>query len=63
MNTVPFQEETFRVLAEFPFDSTRKCMSVLLQDEYSQRFFLYTKGADNVMLDKITFASGSSLKT
>ena len=55
--------ETFRVLAEFPFDSTRKCMSVLLQDEYSQRFFLYTKGADNVMLDKITFAAGSSLKT
>jgi magnesium-transporting ATPase (P-type) len=63
MNSVPFQEETFRVLAEFPFDSTRKCMSVLLQDEYTQRFYLYTKGADNVMLDKFTFAAGSSLKT
>ena len=63
MNTVPYQEETFRVLAEFPFDSIRKCMSVLLQDEFSQRFYLYTKGADNVMLDKISFADGSSLQT
>jgi phospholipid-transporting ATPase len=63
MNTVPYQEETFRVLAEFPFDSTRKCMSVLLQDEYSERFFLYTKGADNIMLDKISFVDESSLKT
>ena len=47
-------KETFKVVAEFPFDSTRKCMSVIVRDQY-MKYYLYTKGADNVMLDKMNF--------
>lgn len=47
--------ESFKVLAEFPFDSTRKCMSVLVKDDLTNQYYLYTKGADNIMLDKISF--------
>lgn len=41
-------------MAEFPFDSTRKCMSVIVRDQYL-KYFLFTKGADSVMLEKINF--------
>lgn len=44
----------FKVMAEFPFDSTRKCMSVIVRDQF-MKYFLLTKGADSVMLDKINF--------
>ena len=27
-------KEIFKVLAEFPFDSTRKCMSVIVRDQF-----------------------------
>ena len=47
-------KETYKVVAEFPFDSTRKCMSVIVRDQYLN-YFLLTKGADNVMMDKINF--------
>jgi magnesium-transporting ATPase (P-type) len=51
--------ETYKILAEFPFDSTRKCMSVIVMDEKSRIIYLYCKGADNVMLDKIMFRKES----
>ena len=57
-----YSEETYKILAEFPFDSTRKCMSVLLKDEQSEKYYLYTKGADNVMLEKMAFPTDSALK-
>lgn len=41
-------------MAEFPFDSTRKCMSVIVRDQYL-KYFLFSKGADSVMVDKINF--------
>lgn len=59
-NSAPNHEETFRVLAEFSFDSTRKCMSVLVMEEKSRNIYLYSKGADNVMLEKINFSKHSS---
>ncbi|KAF6036322.1 ATP10A [Bugula neritina] len=43
----------YEVLAVLPFDSVRKCMSVVLADERSGEIVLYTKGADNIIFDKI----------
>jgi phospholipid-transporting ATPase len=43
------QVETYQLLAEIPFDSTRKRMSVLLR-EPSGKVLLMCKGADNIML-------------
>lgn len=45
---------SFKILCEMPFDSTRKCMSIILRDASGQGY-LYTKGADNMMLPKINF--------
>jgi phospholipid-translocating ATPase len=50
------KEERYIKLAEFPFDSTRKCMSVIVRDCISKAVTIYTKGADNVMLEKIIFS-------
>jgi phospholipid-translocating ATPase len=53
------KEERYIKLAEFPFDSTRKCMSVIVRDCVSRAVTIYTKGADNVMLEKIIFTENS----
>jgi phospholipid-translocating ATPase len=50
------KEERYIKLAEFPFDSTRKCMSVIVRDCVSKAVTIYSKGADNVMLEKIIFS-------
>jgi phospholipid-translocating ATPase len=42
------------VEAEFPFDSTRKRMSLIVRDE-SENFILLCKGADTVMYDRIIY--------
>jgi magnesium-transporting ATPase (P-type) len=44
--------EKFFVLAEFPFDSTRKRMSLIVKEEVSGKIFLMTKGADSIMLPR-----------
>ena len=41
------------MLAEFPFDSTRKRMSLLIETE--GQYYLMTKGADNIMFEKCVF--------
>ena len=41
--------ETYQILAEIPFDSTRKRMSLLLKDP-SGKYILMCKGADNIVL-------------
>jgi Ca2+-transporting ATPase len=46
--------EKFYVLAEFPFDSTRKRMSLIIREEKSGKFFIMTKGADSIMLPRTT---------
>ncbi|CAL1688801.1 unnamed protein product, partial [Lasius platythorax] len=55
----------FEILHVLPFDSNRKCMSVLLRHPYTGEIVLYSKGADSTMLpalspgDENTIASAS----
>ncbi len=44
----------FRIIKEFPFDSDRKRMSVVVEDENQMRF-LITKGAPDVLLPRSAF--------
>lgn len=47
------RRENLARLAELPFDSARKCMSVVVEDAQGERY-LYTKGAPDVLLPKCT---------
>ncbi|KGX88508.1 calcium-translocating P-type ATPase, SERCA-type [Pontibacillus litoralis] len=44
----------FNVIYEIPFDSTRKRMSVVIEDEYKQRFVI-TKGAPDVLIPRSSY--------
>ncbi len=46
-------KEIFEVLHEFPFDSDRKRMSVILRKRNDKKIFLLSKGADSVMFPRI----------
>ncbi|KAG5185933.1 hypothetical protein JKP88DRAFT_310634 [Tribonema minus] len=54
------REQRFELLATLPFDSTRKRMSVLVRDA-SGRVTAYTKGADNVILERARGAANARL--
>lgn len=43
--------EQYETLMEFPFDSTRKRMSLLVKNQ--NKYYLMTKGADSIMLPRI----------
>lgn len=45
-------EKWFTIL-EFPFDSTRKRMSLIVKNETESNYLLLTKGADSVMMSRI----------
>jgi len=45
--------EKYEILAEFPFDSTRKRMSLIVR--YGTKIILMTKGADSILLPRISF--------
>lgn len=47
-------KEVYTLIAEFPFDSVRKRMSVILKDSKG-KYQILVKGADNVMLDRIYY--------
>ncbi|TQS75618.1 calcium-translocating P-type ATPase, SERCA-type [Ornithinibacillus gellani] len=47
-------EENFRILKEIPFDSDRKRMSMVVQDEQG-KYFLITKGAPDVLLPRTNY--------
>ena len=47
------QEEEYEPLVEFPFDSTRKRMSLIVKNRGTGKFYLMTKGADSIMLPRI----------
>jgi phospholipid-transporting ATPase len=49
--------EKYTVLAEFPFDSTRKRMSLIVQEEVSKKIIIMTKGADSIMLPRTTISA------
>ena len=45
--------EDYEILAEIPFDSTRKRMSLLVK--YEGQILLMCKGADSIMLPRCDF--------
>ena len=47
------EERKYRMHAEFTFDSKRKRMSVIVEED--KEYYIYTKGADNEMIKKIEF--------
>ena len=52
-NKILDQHEEFGVFVEFPFNSDRKRMSLIIKDQ--GKYFLYSKGADSVMMPRIKF--------
>jgi phospholipid-transporting ATPase len=50
-------EEIFEICCFFEFDSDRKRNSVLVKEMKSGKYFVYAKGADNVMLKLLSEAS------
>lgn len=44
----------FKIIDEFPFDSIRKMMSVIIEDKNGKRFVI-TKGAPDILLQKLDF--------
>lgn len=54
-NKILDRNEVFQTLCEFPFNSDRKRMSMILRD--NGKIYVYSKGADSVMLPRIKFDS------
>lgn len=50
VNTVGRNQIEFEVLKILPFDSNRKCMSVVVRQTGTQDIILYTKGADSSVI-------------
>jgi Ca2+-transporting ATPase len=44
----------FKIIEEFPFDSIRKMMSVIIEDKSGKRFVV-TKGAPDILLQKLDY--------
>lgn len=49
----PSIEEDYEALVEFPFDSTRKRMSLLVKHVQTGKYYLMCKGADSIMIPRI----------
>lgn len=52
LHTTPKSKEIFEVLHEFPFDSTRKRMSLIVRKKGDSKIQLLTKGADSIILPR-----------
>ena len=48
------EKTKFKILCEIPFNSDRKRMSFIVRDEMSQSITMMTKGADAVMMSRIS---------
>ncbi|XP_044597784.1 phospholipid-transporting ATPase VA [Cotesia glomerata] len=44
---------TYEILQVLPFDSTRKCMSIVVRHPLTNEILLYTKGADSTVLSSL----------
>src|SRR5690625_2363140 len=53
-NLTPVINGQYKIIKEIPFDSDRKRMSMVVEDENSMRF-LITKGAPEILLPRSTF--------
>ena len=47
------RDELYDIIAEFPFDSTRKRMSLIVK--FESDYYLMCKGADSIILPRIKF--------
>jgi len=47
------EPENWETLVEFPFDSQRKRMSMIVKNTKTEKYFLMTKGADTTMMSRI----------
>jgi len=47
------EAQVWEVLAEFPFDSTRKRMSLIVKRHGTEDFIIMTKGADSIMFPRL----------
>ncbi|CAK9825826.1 Probable phospholipid-transporting ATPase 7 [Anthophora retusa] len=54
---------TFEILHVLPFDSNRKCMSVLVRHPLTDEVILYSKGADTAILSSLISHEESSITT
>ena len=45
--------ENYESIVEFPFDSTRKRMSLIVKNCETEKYILMTKGADSIMMPRI----------
>lgn len=54
--------EDYEAIVEFPFDSTRKRMSLLVKHLQTGKCYLMTKGADSIMLPRIKIDSDTQRK-
>lgn len=52
------KRDVYEILAEFPFDSTRKRMTLIVR--YEGKIIMLTKGADSIMLPRINFRGAES---
>jgi phospholipid-translocating ATPase len=46
------KEEMYEILANFPFSSETKRMGIIIRHIETDRYILYLKGADMVMIDR-----------
>ena len=56
------QYEDYEALVEFPFDSTRKRMSLLVKHVQTSKYYLMTKGADTIMIPRIKLDTDAQRK-
>ncbi|XP_054000747.1 phospholipid-transporting ATPase VD [Hylaeus anthracinus] len=54
---------TFEILHVLPFDSNRKCMSILVRHPLTKEVVLYSKGADSTILSSLTSQEENSVTT
>ncbi|KAK9300211.1 hypothetical protein QLX08_006987 [Tetragonisca angustula] len=54
---------TFEILHVLPFDSNRKCMSILVRHPITNELVLYSKGADTAILSSLTPQDENSVTT
>ena len=52
--------QSWEVFAEFPFDSTRKRMSLIVKRYGTEQYYIMTKGADSIMFPRLTIDTQTS---
>lgn len=52
--------QEYEVLKVFPFDSNRKCMSIIVRKSGTQEIILYTKGADSSVMSVLAHSDPDS---